>query len=87
MPPALRAAPAQRQLAAALSRMKRLQDQWKVVFRSADLNRKERESLMGAGFLRPVVKGWYLADRPADAPGDDTPWFAAMRDFVAVTAR
>ena len=34
-------------------------------------------------FLRPVVKGWYLAARPGDAPGDTTPWFAAMRDFVA----
>lgn len=83
MPPAPRVAPAQRQLAAALRRMKRLQDQGKVVFRSADLNRKERESLMGAGFLLPVVKGWYLAARPGDDLGDSTLWFAAMRDFVA----
>jgi len=76
-------APAQRQLAAALRRLKRLQDQGKVVFRSADLKRRERESLVAAGFLRPVVKGWYLAARPGDAPGDTTPWFAALRDFVA----
>ena len=38
---------------------------------------------MDAGFLRPVVKGWYLVSRPGDAPGDTTPWFAAMREFVA----
>lgn len=80
-PPPL--APAQSQLAAALRRLKRLQDQGKVVFRSADLKRRERESLVAAGFLRPVVKGWYLATRPGDAPGDSTPWFAVMRDFVA----
>lgn len=75
--------PAQRRLAAALQSLKRLQDRGQAVIRSADIGRREREALVAAGFLRPVVKGWYLASRPGDAPGDTTPWFAAMRDFVA----
>lgn len=75
--------PAQRRLAAALQTLKQRQDRGQVVFRSADLERREREALVEAGFLRPVVKGWYLVSRPGDAPGDTTPWFAAMRDFVA----
>ncbi|MBA2669608.1 MAG: Fic family protein [Gemmatimonadetes bacterium] len=75
--------PSQRRLADALRTLKQRQDQGQVVFRSVDFDRREREALMGAGFLRLVVKGWYLASRPGDAPGDATPWFTAMRDFVA----
>ena len=75
--------PAQRRLAAALRRLKKHQDRGRVVFRSDDFTRGDREGLVEAGFLRMVVKGWYLASRPGDAPGDTTPWFAAMRDFVA----
>jgi hypothetical protein len=75
--------PAQRRLAAALRTLKQRQDHGQVVFRSADIKRREREALVEAGFLRLVVKGWYLVSQPGDAPGDTTPWFAAMRDFVA----
>ncbi|TVP78386.1 MAG: Fic family protein [Gemmatimonadales bacterium] len=75
--------PAQRRLAAALRTLKEQQDQGRVVFRSAELDRHDREALVEAGFLRPVVKGWYLASRPGEAPGDTTPWFAAMPEFIA----
>lgn len=74
--------PAQVHLAQGLQRMKALQDAGKVVFRSAELKRAEREALIRSGFIRGVVKGWYLASRPGDAPGDTTPWFAAMRSFI-----
>jgi hypothetical protein len=77
------ATPAQRRLAAALRKLKQHQDRGQVVFKSADFDRRGREALVDAGFLRPVVKGWYLVSRPGDALGDTTPWFAAMRDFVA----
>ena len=75
--------PAQRRLTGALRSLKALQDRGQVVVQSEDLERRERESLVGAGFLRRVVKGWYLVSRPGDELGDTTPWFAAMRDFVA----
>lgn len=75
--------PAQRRLSAALRTLKKLQGHGRVVVRSADIDRREREALVGAGFLRRVVKGWYLVARPGVTPGDTTPWFAAMRDFVA----
>ncbi|CAN5122981.1 Fic family protein [soil metagenome] len=74
--------PAQRRLADALRSLKALQGRGQVVIRSEDLGRREREALIEAGFLQVVVKGWYLVSRPEDAPGDTTPWFAAMRDFV-----
>ncbi len=75
--------PAQRRLADALRSLKALQDRGRVVVQSKDLERREREALVEAGFLQRVVKGWYLVSRPGDASGDTTPWFAAMRDFVA----
>jgi len=78
-----RASPAQRRLAAALRILKQRQDEGQAVFRSADFERREREALLQAGFLRPVVKGWYLISRPGEVPGDTATWFASMRDFIA----
>ena len=75
--------PAPRRLADALRALKALQDRGQVVVQSENLQRRAREALVEAGFLRKVVKGWYLVSRPGDAPGDTTPWFAAMREFVA----
>src|SRR5690606_36708211 len=75
--------PTQRRLSAALRCLKGLQESGQVVIQSADLERREREALMKAGFLQKVTKGWYLATRPGDTPSDTTPWFAAMRDFMA----
>ena len=81
--PASGTTPAQRRLAAALRHLKHLQDRGRSVFRSGEFGRTEREALVASGFLHLVVKGWYLTSRPGDAPGDNTPWFAAMRDFIA----
>ena len=75
--------PAQRRLADALRSLKALQSRGQVVIQSEHLERRQREALIQAGFLRRVVKGWYLVSRPGEALGETTPWFAAMRDFVA----
>ncbi len=63
--------------------MKLLQEQDRLVFRSADFTRQERESLLGAGFLQRVIKGWYVASRPGSPADHGTPWLAAMTDFIA----
>jgi hypothetical protein len=75
--------PVQRRLAAALRTLQQRQEKGQAVFRSADFERREREALVQAGFLRPVVKGWYLISRPGEVPGDTATWFATMRDFIA----
>ena len=74
--------PIQRRLADALSALKRLQDDGKTAIKSGDLTRMQRESLVKNGFLRPIVKGWYMPCRPGEEAGDSTPWYAAMRDFI-----
>lgn len=75
--------PAQRYLAEALTALKKLQDSGKTVMRSSDLSRTHRESLVSNGFLRPIIKGWYMPAKPGESSGDSTPWFAAIKDFVS----
>jgi hypothetical protein len=77
------ATPAQRKLADALNVLKKLQDGGKTAIKSSDLTRVQRESLVSNGFLRLIVKGWYMPSRPGEnTGGDSTPWYAAMRDFI-----
>ena len=70
-------------LGAALKALQRLQDKHEGVVESADLEPADRRLLAGAGFLRPVIKGWYVCSNPADAPGDSTVWFASFWAFLS----
>jgi Fic/DOC family len=76
-------AAANRKLASALQTLKRLQDKQDGVVESADLSDAQRRLLVDQGFLRPVVKGWYVCANPADAPGDTTVWYASFWAFLA----
>lgn len=46
------------------------------------LSRVHRERLLEAGFLCPVIKGWYVQSRPSDEPGVSTTWLTSMQDFI-----
>ena len=74
--------PSQQKLLSALNALKKLQEAGKVAIRSADMDRLVRESLVKNGFLRLIVKGWYMPTRPGERDGDTTPWYAAMLDFI-----
>ncbi|HEX2010123.1 MAG TPA: Fic family protein, partial [Roseateles sp.] len=50
---------------------------------SADLTEEHRLLLTDAGFLRPVMKGWYVSSNPRDAEGDSTAWYASFWSFVS----
>ena len=69
-------------LATSLEKLRERQMAGKIVLRTDDLTRTHMERLVTAGFLRPVVKGWYMPSRPEEQPGDTTTWFASMRDFI-----
>lgn len=69
-------------LAVSLEALSSLQATGRVAIRSADLSRTDRERLVAAGYLRRVLRGWYVATRPDVAPGDTTPWYASYWDFV-----
>lgn len=70
-------------LAASLALLKQVQDRGQRVFQSSDLSRVHRERLVASGFLRDIVKGWYMISRPNEQEGDSTAWYASFFEFVA----
>lgn len=70
-------------LSESLEALKTLQGRGVVAIRSRDLSRTHRERLSKSGFLKDVIKGWYIAASPDAAPGDSTPWFASFWEFCA----
>ena len=68
-------------LAASLAFLKALQDQGRVAIRASDMTPTHRERLLQNGFIREVMKGWYIPARPDEPPGESTAWYAAFWDF------
>ena len=73
----------QEKLAESLEALHELHGRGVVAIRSRDLSRTHRERLLAAGFLKEVIKGWYILSRPDEAPGDSTVWYASFWDFCA----
>lgn len=70
-------------LATSLELLKELQREGRVALRARDLSRVHRERLVRSGFLREVMKGWYIPARTQDAAGESTAWYSAYWTFVA----
>lgn len=70
-------------LAEALEALNALQTRGQVAVRSANLSRTHRERLMKAGFLKEVIKGWYIPSRPDERTGESTAWYASFWGFCA----
>ncbi|MGM0632510.1 MAG: Fic family protein [Pseudomonadota bacterium] len=68
-------------LAESLSVLKNLQDRGRVAIRSKELTRTHRERLLRNGFLKDVIKGWYIPCRPDEKAGDSTAWYASFWQF------
>ncbi len=73
----------QEKLAESLEVLHALQARGLAAIRSRDLSRTHRERLVKAGFLKEVIKGWYVSSRPDETPGDSTAWYASFWDFCA----
>jgi fido (protein-threonine AMPylation protein) len=70
-------------LAGALRVLKKLQDKHSGVIESGDLKELHRSILVEEGFLRPVMKGWYVCSNPRDHQGDSTAWYASFWSFLS----
>lgn len=70
-------------LAEALTELKALQDAGIVAIQGSELTVRARRALLRAGYLRPIIRGWYIPATPDEAPGDSTPWFVSFWAFVA----
>lgn len=70
-------------LAASLDVLKALQDEGQVALRAASMTRTHRERLVKNGFIKEVMKGWYIVSRPDEPAGESTSWYAAFWEFCA----
>lgn len=76
------ASPAEK-LAESLAVLKELQDRGQVALRSDDMGRIHRERLQKSGFIKEVMKGWYIPSRPDEPAGESTSWYASFWAFCA----
>ena len=70
-------------LAESLKKLKELQDGGIEGIKAGDLTRVHRERLVENGFIREVVKGWYVAVPPNEQPGDSTSWYVSFWEFCS----
>jgi hypothetical protein len=73
----------QERLAVALEALKALQNKGYQAISGTQLSRADREALQRGGFLKEVIRGWYIPSRPDEIEGDTTAWYAGLREFVA----
>lgn len=74
-------ATAAEKLASSLEELEALQSKGRVAIRSKDISRTHRERLVKSGFLKEVMKGWYIPSRPDEIVGESTAWYASFWDF------
>jgi Fic/DOC family len=72
----------QERLANALEALEALQGDGRHAIRSRDLSRDARELLTRNGFLREVMRGWYIPGQPGQPDGETTAWYAAYWGFA-----
>jgi hypothetical protein len=70
-------------LAQSLAALKTFQDAGAVAIRATNLTRVHRERLMKNGFIREVMKGWYIPVRPDGPTGESTDWYASFWAFCS----
>lgn len=71
-------------LAESLGELKKLQnDKGIAIIKADDLSRTHKERLAENGFIREVIKGWYIAKRPEEKEGDTTSWYISFWKFTS----
>jgi len=74
----------QEKLADSLSVLENLQKNGNKVVHTSDLSRIHRERLLKNGFLKQVIKGWYIPSHPREVEGESTAWYTSFWDFCTV---
>ena len=72
-------------LAQALMELQKLQGNRDIaIIKAADLTTAHRQLLKLNGFIKDVIKGWYISTRPDETDGDTTSWYISFWDFASV---
>lgn len=70
-------------LAISLQKLKKLQDKNIVAIGTNVLSRTHRNRLLKNGFLKEIVKGWYISTPHHELQGDSTSWYTSYWDFCS----
>lgn len=70
-----------KKLAYSLEQLKLLQDSGIIAVQSKMLERADRERLTKHGFIKEVMRGWYIPSSPDEQQGDSTSWYTSFWDF------
>lgn len=68
-------------MAKSLDMLKELQDRGIVGIKASDLSRVHKERLVDNGFIREVIKGWYISAPQDERQGDSTSWYVSFWGF------
>ena len=71
----------QDKLAESLAVLKKFQDESIVAIHTKNMTRTHRERLIKSGFIKEVMKGWYILARPEESAGESTAWYASFWGF------
>lgn len=74
---------ANEKLATSLELLQQLQEGGRRVYKGEEIPRYHRDRLRRHGFLRQIIKGWWMSWSPDAMPGDTTPWQASLWEFCA----
>lgn len=70
-------------LAQSLEILKEIQSNGSKTVKAKNLTRTHRERLLKHGFIKEVMKGWYITSRPDEVPGDSTSWYTSFWNFCS----
>lgn len=70
-------------LAEALTALQALQDKNVVAIYTYEISNTFRKRLVDNGFLKEVVRGWYIPAGPDEQRGDTTSWYSSYWEFCA----
>src|SRR5690554_4758682 len=70
-------------LADSLEQLEQLQESGIVAIQSKQLSRIHRERLLKHGFIREVIRGWYIPTILDERPGDSTSWYTSFWEFCS----
>ena len=77
------ATPAEK-LAESLAELEKLQnDRGVAIIKADDLSRTHKERLIENGFIREVIKGWYISCPSDEKQGETTSWYVSFWIFIA----
>jgi len=71
-------------LAESLVELKKLQNERGIaIIKANDLSRTHKERLIENGFIREVIKGWYISCHSDEKKGETTSWYLSYWNFIA----